>query len=176
MAILQLKVIKACSKEELDALGLRPPPVPALCMARCAAQQPLSTRLEAVQSFISSFQYNACTGYNYNCAKQRPLHAILATAALILTHSLPIKCIGEAKQGAVNVGLVRPDAAQQQAPNSLCIVAAAEAVFLGIMLTQGWGQLQRLPLGFKSRGSDGQVCTPVASSKTGPPAELAQAP
>lgn len=34
----------------------------------------------------------------------------------------------------------------------------AEAVFLGVMLTQGWSQLQRLPVGFKSRGSDGQVC------------------
>jgi hypothetical protein len=33
----------------------------------------------------------------------------------------------------------------------------AEAVFLGILLTQGWANLQRLPLGFKTRGSDGQV-------------------
>lgn len=69
---------------------------------------------------------------------------------------------------------MRRDAAQQQAPD--CLVAAVEAVFLGIMLTQGWGQLQRLPLGFKSRGSDGQVCMPVAFSKSGLPAELAQAP
>jgi hypothetical protein len=51
-----------------------------------------------LQSFISSFQYNACTGYNYNVAKKRPLHAILATAAGILQHSLPIKCIGEGSQ------------------------------------------------------------------------------
>lgn len=105
LGILQLKVIKACSKKELDALGLQPPPVPALCLARCSANQPLSTRLEALQSFISSFQYNACTGYNYNCAKQRPLHAILATAAGILTHSLPIKCIGEATQGTCDLTL-----------------------------------------------------------------------
>lgn len=101
LGILQLRVIKACSKEELDALGLRPPPVPALNLARCSAHELLSTRLEAVQSFISSFQYNACTGYSYNCAKQRPLHAILATAAGILTHSLPIKCIGEANTRAL---------------------------------------------------------------------------
>jgi hypothetical protein len=91
--------------------------VPALCLARCAAHQPLSTRLEAVQSFISSFQYNACTGCNYNCAKQRPLHAILATAAGILTQSLPIKCIGEATHGAVC--RKQPEPAQQQALDTL---------------------------------------------------------
>lgn len=52
----------------------------------------------------------------------------------------------------------------------MCI-ACAEAVFLGILLTQGWTSLQRLPLGFKSRGSDGQVrvarhnCVALHSSK-----------
>lgn len=37
------------------------------------------------------------------------------------------------------------------------VLLRAEAVFLGMLLTQGWTQLQRLPLGFKSRGSDGKV-------------------
>jgi hypothetical protein len=36
-------------------------------------------------------------------------------------------------------------------------VKCIEAVFLGLLLTQGWTQLQRLPLGFKSRGSNGCV-------------------
>jgi type III secretory pathway component EscS len=39
----------------------------------------------------------------------------------------------------------------------LIMPACAEAVFVGILMTQGWMQLQRLPLGFKSRGCDGQV-------------------
>jgi hypothetical protein len=41
---------------------------------------------------------------------------------------------------------------------TVLLLLYAEAVFLGVMLTQGWSQLQRLPVGFKSRGSDGQVC------------------
>lgn len=120
-----LKVTKACSKEELAALSLQPPNVPVLDLAKFHEHQPLTTRLEAIQAFISSFQYNHSTGYNYNVGKKRPLPAILTTAAGILVHPLPIKCI--------------------------------EAVFLGILLTQGWTQLQRIPLGFKSRGGDGQV-------------------
>jgi len=47
-----------------------------------------------MQAFISSFQYNHSTGYNYNVGKKRPLPAILTTAAGILVHPLPIKCIG----------------------------------------------------------------------------------
>lgn len=41
---------------------------------------------------------------------------------------------------------------------------------MGILLTQGWSQLQRLPVGFKSRGADGQVCAGSGdSSKRGLP-------
>eukprot|EP00878_Enallax_costatus_P031159 GHUV01034048.1.p1 GENE.GHUV01034048.1~~GHUV01034048.1.p1 ORF type:complete len:121 (-),score=31.63 GHUV01034048.1:484-846(-) len=73
-------------------------------------------------------QYNHTSAYYYNVSKQRPLPAILATAASILREPLPIKCI--------------------------------EAVFLGMLLTQGWedGQLQRIPVGFKSMAANGQVC------------------
>lgn len=45
----QLKVIKACSKEELHGLGLQPPPVPELCLHSIGENQPLAARLEAVQ-------------------------------------------------------------------------------------------------------------------------------
>lgn len=51
-----------------------------------------------LQTFISSFQYNQCTSCNYNVSKNRPLQAILATAAGIIVHSLPIKCIGGSGQ------------------------------------------------------------------------------
>lgn len=81
----------------------------------------------AVQVLISSLQYNHSSTYFYNVSKQRPLPAILSTAAGILRDPLPIKCI--------------------------------EAVFLGLLLTQGWeqGSLQRIPVGFKSAAADGQV-------------------
>lgn len=80
-----------------------------------------------LQAVISSLQYNYAHGYFYNVSKARPLSAILATAAAILRDPLPIKCI--------------------------------EAVFLGMLLTQGWsqGELQRLPVGFKSMGPNRQV-------------------
>lgn len=57
-----------------------------------------------VQSFISSFEYNQCTGYNYNVLKQRPLQGILATAAGILAQPLPIKCIGKHSQPSLHSG------------------------------------------------------------------------
>ena len=79
-------------------------------------------------------QYNHTSAYYYNVSKKRPLPAILATAASILREPLPIKCI--------------------------------EAVFLGMLLTQGWedGQLQRIPVGFKSMAANGQVCAKHASA------------
>jgi hypothetical protein len=72
-------------------------------------------------------QYNHAHGYYYDVSKARPLSAILATAAAILRDPLPIKCI--------------------------------EAVFLGLLLTQNWlqGELQRMPVGFKSMGPNRQV-------------------
>jgi hypothetical protein len=45
----QLKVIKACSREELSGLGLQPPPVPELCLQSIGEHQPLAVRLGAVQ-------------------------------------------------------------------------------------------------------------------------------
>lgn len=80
-----------------------------------------------LQDVISSLQYNHMPGYYFNVSKARPLPSILATAAAILRDPLPIKCI--------------------------------EAVFLGLLLTQGFGggQLQRMPVGFKSMGADSQV-------------------
>jgi hypothetical protein len=79
------------------------------------------------QGIISSLQYNHAHGYYYDVSKARPLSAILATAAAILLDPLPIKCI--------------------------------EAVFLGLLLTQNWlqGELQRMPVGFKSMGPNRQV-------------------
>lgn len=80
-----------------------------------------------LQALIGALQYNYSPSYYYNVSKQRPLSAILSTAAGILHDPLPIKCI--------------------------------EAVFLGLLLTQGWekGALQRIPVGFKSMGPNGQV-------------------
>lgn len=46
---IQLKVIKACSKEDLAALSLQPPGVPVLDLAKCHEHQTLATRLEAIQ-------------------------------------------------------------------------------------------------------------------------------
>lgn len=96
-----------------------------LCRLCPAKGCPLLPRL--LQELISSLQYNHAHGYYYDVSKARPLSAILATAAGILSDPLPIKCI--------------------------------EAVFLGLLLTQGWGQgeLQRLPVGFKSMGPNRQV-------------------
>jgi hypothetical protein len=45
----QLKVIKACSREELNGLSLQPPPVPELCLHSISDHQPLTARLAAVQ-------------------------------------------------------------------------------------------------------------------------------
>ncbi|KAF6258294.1 Vasohibin-domain-containing protein [Scenedesmus sp. NREL 46B-D3] len=122
-----LKLIKACSTDELFALGLQAPSPPVPAAVLNDSQQPVAAQLQAVQAVISSLQYNYAHGYFYNVSKARPLSAILATAAAILRDPLPIKCI--------------------------------EAVFLGMLLTQGWsqGELQRLPVGFKSMGPNRQV-------------------
>ncbi|WIA10257.1 hypothetical protein OEZ85_010457 [Tetradesmus obliquus] len=122
-----LKLIKGCSADELAAVGLQAPAPPVPAAAVDDSQQPIAARLQAVQELISSLQYNHAHGYYYDVSKARPLSAILATAAGILSDPLPIKCI--------------------------------EAVFLGLLLTQGWGQgeLQRLPVGFKSMGPNRQV-------------------
>jgi hypothetical protein len=45
------------------------------------------------QDVISSLQYNHQNCYLHDVNKQRPLAAILATAASILKEPLPIKCI-----------------------------------------------------------------------------------
>ena len=45
----QSKTIKACSKEELAALALQPPALPALSLASISDTQPLPARLQAVQ-------------------------------------------------------------------------------------------------------------------------------
>eukprot|EP00775_Hariotina_reticulata_P011002 gene11002-11156_t len=120
------KLIKSCSLPELSALGLSPPPLAALNSAALTAGSCIKPMAERLQTdLISSLQYNHQNCYLYNVNKQRPLAAILATAASILKDPLPIKCI--------------------------------EAVFLGILLTQGWDDLQRMPVGFKSQGPDGKV-------------------
>eukprot|EP00879_Flechtneria_rotunda_P026363 GHRR01028106.1.p1 GENE.GHRR01028106.1~~GHRR01028106.1.p1 ORF type:complete len:401 (+),score=143.18 GHRR01028106.1:680-1882(+) len=127
MFLPQTKLIKACSTQELSAVGLAPPTAPAVPLSISVnnSSSPLAERLRSVQATISSLHYNHASSYHYNVSKARPLPAILDTAAGILRDPLPIKCI--------------------------------EAVFLGLHLTQGWEGLQRIPVGFKSRAATGQV-------------------
>lgn len=145
------KLIKAVSDEQLIGAGLQPPAVPQLCLHSIAEDQPLTARLQAVQvrvfcagqhtardaclseshklalllhamqSFISAFEYNQCIGYNHNVLKQRPLQAILATAAGILAHPLPIKCIGEPSCTAGPATMQRSNGCQTLARPSLAL-------------------------------------------------------
>jgi hypothetical protein len=39
-------------------------------------------------------------------------------------------------------------------------IKCIEAVFLGLLLTSGWQELQRVPIGFKSCAGNGQVRKP----------------
>lgn len=47
---------------------------------------PGPTRLKALQSYISSFQYNFDHGYHFNISKRRPFNEIMNTARCI-THA-----------------------------------------------------------------------------------------
>ena len=56
-------------------------------------KQSLRQRLAAVQTFISSFQYNFTNEQFFDVRKRRPLARVIETAKTIVRRALPIKCI-----------------------------------------------------------------------------------
>lgn len=86
---------KACvaraTLDELREAQLLAPPIPQLADAVYGLAP--RERLEGLQAYISSFQYNFIRGYHYNVRKRRPYSQIMGTAQEIRTAGLPIKCI-----------------------------------------------------------------------------------
>lgn len=85
------EAISRLTADDLEHAGLGPPPMPVLTEE--VHKLPGPERLEGLQTYISSFQYNFDHGYHFNISKRRPFNEIMNTARAVAHAGLPIKCI-----------------------------------------------------------------------------------
>ncbi|CAG9464707.1 unnamed protein product [Pedinophyceae sp. YPF-701] len=90
---LAAQLIAKAGIDELRRLNLAPPPKRPPPKRETLELMDIHQRMETIQAFISSFQYNH-TGNNYfDVRKNRPLTRIMDTARDICRDALPIKCV-----------------------------------------------------------------------------------
>ncbi|GAX80038.1 hypothetical protein CEUSTIGMA_g7477.t1 [Chlamydomonas eustigma] len=93
------ELVRQCSTQELQSLGLSAPPRPVV--PKNLEKLPIRERLMSVQKVIASIEYNHSPGYFYNVSKDRPFSRIMDTAREVLREAMPIKCIEAVFLGAL---------------------------------------------------------------------------
>merc|ERR1712070_1223745 len=86
-----MELIKTLNMEGLAECGLEAPAKPVLPPS--ALKLPIKLRLQALQKYISSFEYNHTNINYFNVKKNRPLARVMDTAKTITRQALPIKCV-----------------------------------------------------------------------------------